>query len=155
VTQTQLTLFAALNSGNVEYLVVGGVAVNAYGYIRSTQDLDIFIRPTVENAQRAFAALQALGLDLPGDASDLLVDYENLRFGTRPDQVDLLNSIGEMPFEWVWRNRELVTIDGVEVPFISKADLIENKLQVGRLRDLVDVEELQSRSGPTSAPEPI
>ncbi|GAA3751220.1 DUF6036 family nucleotidyltransferase [Terriglobus aquaticus] len=148
-------MFAALNSGSVEYLVVGGVAVNAYGYIRSTQDLDIFIRPTLENAQRAFAALQQLGLDLPGDASDLLVDYENLRFGSRPEQIDLLNSIGEMSFEHAWRNRVVVGVEDVDIAFISKADLIENKLQVGHLRDLADVEELQSRGDLDEIPDSL
>ena len=87
MTPQQLSLFAALTEARVEYAVVGGVAVNAYGYVRATQDLDIFIRPTIENAQATFAALQQLGLNLPGDFGDLLTDYESLRFGARPDQV--------------------------------------------------------------------
>jgi hypothetical protein len=48
-----------------------------------------------------------------------------------------------MPFDRVWRNRIEAEVGGVAVPFISKADLMENKRQVGRLRDLADVEELE------------
>ncbi len=71
--KNQISLLAALLAAHVEYAVVGGVAVNAYGYQRATNDLDVFIRP---------------------------------------------------------------------IPFISKSDLIENKRQTGRLRDLADIEEL-------------
>jgi hypothetical protein len=47
-----------------------------------------------------------------------------------------------MSFDQVWANRVEVLIEGLAVPFISKPDLLENKRQVGRLRDLADVEEL-------------
>jgi hypothetical protein len=49
-----------------------------------------------------------------------------------------------MSFDQVWRNRVETEIDGVLIFFISRQDLIENKLQVGRHRDLSDVEALQS-----------
>ena len=47
-----------------------------------------------------------------------------------------------MPFDQVWRNRVEADVEGTAIPFISKADLIENKLATGRLRDLADAEEL-------------
>jgi hypothetical protein len=144
MTEAQLSLLAAFLERKVECAVVGGVAVNAYGYVRATNDLDLFIRPTEENAQAAFEALQALGAPLEGlSSADLLDDAENLRFGSRDDHVDILASIGEMPFDQVWRNRVEAVIEGLTVPFISKADLIQNKRQVGRLRDLADVEALE------------
>ena len=139
----QISLLTAFLAAHVDYVVVGGVAVNAYGYVRATNDLDLFVRPTEENARAAFEALLALGIPLDGyEASDLLDDEENLRFGPQEDHVDILASIGDMPFDRVWRNRLHKEIAGLLVPFISKADLIENKRQTGRLRDLADVEEL-------------
>ncbi len=48
-----------------------------------------------------------------------------------------------MPFDQVWRNRVETEFGGLQIPFISKSDLIQNKLQIGRLRDLADVEELE------------
>lgn len=140
----QISLLAAFLEQGVEYAVVGGVAVNAYGYLRATNDLDVFIRPTEENARAAFEALRMLGAPLDGaEPTDLLNDADNLRFGPAEDHVDILASIGEMPFEQVWRNRVEARVEGLAIPFISKADLIENKRKVGRLRDLADVEELE------------
>jgi hypothetical protein len=144
MNEKQISLLAAFAVSGVEYAVVGGVAVNMHGYVRATNDLDIFIRPIEENARAAFGALLALGVPLEGlEPGDLLDDEENLRFGPEEDHVDILASIGEMGFEQVWRNRVEVEVEGVTVPFISKADLIENKRQAGRLRDLADVEELE------------
>ena len=143
MNEKQISLLAAFAAAKVEYAVVGGVAVNAHGYVRATHDLDIFIRPTEENARAAFSALLALGVPLEGlEPADLLDDEENLRFGPEEDHIDILASIGEMGFDQVWRNRVETVVDGLSVPFISKLDLMENKRQVGRLRDLADVEEL-------------
>jgi hypothetical protein len=139
----QISLLAALHAAKVDYAVVGGVAVNAHGYLRATNDLDVFIRPTEDNARAAFQALLGLGVPLAGlQPADLLDDEGNLRFGPDEDHVDILASIGEMPFDRVWRNRIEVEVEGLPIPFISKSDLIENKRQVGRLRDLADAEEL-------------
>ena len=143
MNEKQISLLAAFAAAKVEYAVVGGVAVNAHGYVRATHDLDLFIRPTEENARATFAALLALGVPLEGlEPRDLLDDEENLRFGPEEDHIDILASIGEMTFDQVWRNRVETVVEGLPVIFISKADLIENKLQVGRLRDLADAEEL-------------
>lgn len=143
MTGKQISLLAAFHAADVEYAVVGGVAVNAHGYVRATNDLDLFIRPTEENAQAAYDALLGLGVSLEGlGPMDLLDDEENVRFGPEEDHVDILASIGAMPFDQVWRNRIEARVGALAVPFISKADLIENKLQVGRLRDLADAEEL-------------
>ena len=140
----QISLLAAFAAAKVEFAVVGGVAVNAHGYTRATNDLDVFIRPTEENARAAYEALLRLKVALDGlGPFDLLNDEENIRFGPDEDHVDVLASIGDMPFERVWRNRVEADVNGLIVPFISKADLIENKRQVGRLRDLADAEELE------------
>ena len=147
----QVLLFAALHAAGVDYAVVGGVAVNAHGFVRNTRDLDIFIRPTVENAQATFRALRDLGAPLEGlDSTDLLTEYEHYQLLTEHGRVDILTSIGEMRFDQVWRNRVDADIDGVVVHFISKADLIENKRQIGRLIDLADAEQLELVLDPPS-----
>jgi len=88
MNEKQISLLAAFLAAKVEYAVVGGVAVNAHGYVRATNDLDIFIRPTEENARAAFNALLALGVPLEGlTPADLLNDEENLRFGPEEDHI--------------------------------------------------------------------
>lgn len=123
--------------------MVGGVAVNAHGSVRNTGDLDIFIRPTGDNAQATFRALAGLGAPLEGlHFTDLSTEDAQFQLQTEHGRVDLLTSIGAMPFDQVWRNPVDVEIDGVTVHFISREDLIENKRQVGRLIDLADAEQL-------------
>jgi len=104
-TDRQISVLAAFAAAQVEYAVVGGVAVNMHGYVRATRDLDIFIRPTEENARAVFETLLALGVPLDGlEPADLRSDAANLRFGPEEDHIDILASIGEMDFDQVWRN---------------------------------------------------
>ena len=92
----QVSLFAAFHAAGVEYAVVGGVAVNAHGFVRNTRDLDVFIRPTEENAEAAFRALAALGAPLEGiDHTDLLTDDAHYQLDTEHGRVDVLSSIGD------------------------------------------------------------
>ena len=144
MNRRQLALLSALLHAGVEFAIVGGVAVIAHGYIRMTADLDVFIRPTRENAKATLETL--LKLDLPFqdlEPMDLLLDEEHVRFPWEGGHVDILSNIGEMTFDQVWSGRVDVFYEGVTVPFISKADLIENKKATDRLRDWVDVEELE------------
>ncbi len=153
----QVQLFSAFHKAGVKYVIVGGVAVNAHGFVRATQDLDVFLKPSVENAQAAFAALHLVGAPLEGlDHTDLLVDYEHYKLVTSENRVDVLTSIGGMDFDDIWNNRVDVEVEGVTIHFISKADLIQNKLQVGRYLDLADAEELSRRTSPppSDLPEP-
>jgi hypothetical protein len=55
MNQEHIGLFSALIAAGVEFAVVGGVAVNAHGYLRATHDLDVFIRPTEENARAVWS----------------------------------------------------------------------------------------------------
>jgi hypothetical protein len=144
MNRKQISLLSAFAAAGVDFAVVGGVAVNMHGYVRATHALDVFIRPTEENARAAFSALLALGAPLDGlEPGDLLDDEENLRLGPADDHIDILASIGEMPFDQVWRNRVEAEVEGITIPFISRDDLILNKRHTGRLRDLADAEELE------------
>ena len=75
----------ALEGAAVRYLIAGGLAVNAYGYLRFTKDVDIVVQLIPENIQRAFAALRTLGFRPFADADTRagrphdLNDIENLK----------------------------------------------------------------------------
>lgn len=57
-----LKLFESLNREKVDYLLIGGTLAIAYGVPRVTKDIDLFIRPTIENAERCLEALKNMGL---------------------------------------------------------------------------------------------
>jgi predicted nucleotidyltransferase len=141
--ERQVAILAALLHHGVEFVVVGGLAVNAHGYVRESSDMDLFVRTTDENIGAAYDAFRAV--EVLNRIDIVLVGEEpSLRlFPADEDHVDTLPWIGDIGFDQVWRNRVEAKMKGLTVPFISKADLIESKRQTGRLRDLADVEELE------------
>ncbi len=143
----QKDLLSALNDHGVEYVVVGGQAVNAHGVPRLTKDLDIFIRSSELNSEAVFRALAQFGAPIQEYAPADFRDHPKsiFQFGIQPNRIDLLQSIGSLDFEQAWQRRVVKPVDDhVSAPFISAEDLIQNKLETGRLQDLADAEQLQS-----------
>ena len=71
-----------------------------------------------------------------------------LVLGREPFRVNILTSIQGLDFDHAWPGRDSVTLEGVTIPLIAKADLIINKRAVGRLQDLADIEALQALDRP-------
>ena len=145
-------IFAALQRHEVEYLTIGGVAVNAHGHVRNTRDVDILIEWSAENMRRLAAALEELDARLFGVDADLLdVDPRNpedlLRGGnftlrTAAGGLDLFDPgeiPGGSPYEEMRPRAVEAVIDGVAVRAIGFDDLIRLKREAGRDRDLEDV----------------
>jgi hypothetical protein len=85
-----LRVIASLNRAGVDYVVVGGTALNLHGLVRATEDLDVFVRPDPENIERLRAALKAVWPDPEIDqitADDLCGEYPAVRYG--PPEGDL------------------------------------------------------------------
>jgi hypothetical protein len=140
-------LLAILNAEQVKYLVVGGYAVSLHAQPRATKDLDILIKPSPENADALFRALAAFGAPLEGlRPEDFAERGSFFRMGTPPVMVDILPEIGGVEFDRAWSQRVTATIDaktGLQVAFISAADLIAAKEAAGRPQDLADVAALR------------
>ena len=144
-----IELCKLLSAHGVEYLLVGGQAVIAHGYPRLTKDMDLWVRPTLENGSRVLAALEAFGTPPAGLAPEQFEDPRTLlMLGREPFRVDILTDIPGVTFEEAWSARIHVTLDDVTLPVIGKAHLIENKRAVGRLQDLADAEELEKLDEP-------
>ena len=86
--------------------------------------------------------LNAFGLNGESLRGDLQTPRNVLRFGSRPQQVDILTSILGLEFPQVWANKIVRHIDGVDVKVISRDDLVLSKRAAGRHRDLADLEAL-------------
>jgi|SRR5882672_5224841 len=141
-------LLESLNSAKVKYLVLGGYAVNFYGYRRATDDLDIWISIDSENAQKVAATLQAFG----GFAADRIkpslfrTKGRVFIFGREPTRVDILTTPDGIRSDECYERRRTINWDGVEVPLISLDDLRANKKASGRAKDLADIENLPSKA---------
>jgi len=137
-------LLQLLNSRKVEYMVVGGYAVALYGYPRATGDMDIWIALSKDNAHRTVEALREFGFDTPQLKEDLFLEKEkNIRMGNPPLRIEILTSIDGVEFAECYRNKRIVTIDDIDVSFISLEDLKKNKKASGRYQDLADLENLE------------
>jgi hypothetical protein len=134
---------ALFNAHRVEYLLIGGYAVAVHGYPRATQDLDLWIAASRENAGKVVAAVHEFGFPLEGlREEDFTEPGKIVWMGNPPLRIDILNRISGVEFSECVRRRVMVDIDGVETPVISLADLKTNKQASGRLKDLADLEEL-------------
>ena len=132
-----------LNSGGVEYLVVGGYAVAFHGHPRATGDLDIWIARSPENVARVRRALTAFGFsDELVASAPLHMEGKVIRMGRPPLRIELLTSVSGVVFEACYGRREAQVVDEAEVAFISRADLLANKRAAGRSQDLADLEAL-------------
>jgi hypothetical protein len=138
-----------LNANAVEYLEVGAFAVAFHGFPRYTADLDLLVRSSRENADRLLQVLSAFGFgSLEIKREDFEAHDRIIQLGVSPNRIDLLTSISGVIFDQAWSTRENAELDGVAVPFIGLAALIQNKQHTGRARDLGDAEELRKRSIP-------
>jgi hypothetical protein len=139
-----IELCKLLNAHGVEYLLVGGQAVIAHGYPRLTKDIDLWVRPTAANGLCVMQALLAFGVPSGAVTPEQFEDPRTLlMLGREPFRVDILTDIPAVTFDEAWSSRITVTLDGVPLQVIGKAELIKNKRAVGRLQDLADADELE------------
>ena len=125
----------------VQFLLVGGISINLYGYIRTTKDLDLWVQASGENAPKVVKALAKFGAPM----QDISVqDFESegtiFQIGVEPIRIDVITKIAGVKFEEAIQNAKIMEIEELNVPTISLPDLIKNKKASGRLRDLADAE---------------
>jgi hypothetical protein len=142
-------LLSILAKYKVHYLVVGGYAVMKYTEPRFTKDLDLWIATDPENAEAVFAALREFGAPLKDlTPADFTQDGYFYQMGNPPFRLDIMMSVPGVSFDAAWANRQETQVEGLAIPFISKADLIKTKEASGRDQDVIDVKKLRRASGP-------
>ena len=149
-------LLSVFNRHRVKYLIVGGWAVSLHAQPRATKDIDILVKPDVENAKSVYAALAEFGAPLEGLKVEDFADRGSFfRMGREPIAVDILSEIPGVDFDAAWEHRVREIIDtttGLDACFISADDLLDAKLAAGRPQDLADVAAIRkAKSGGSSA----
>lgn len=138
-------LIAAFNDQGVEYLLVGAHALAAHGHVRATKDLDVWVRPSVENGPRVIRALRLFGAPLHDlIAEDFAAPGIVFQIGVAPVRIDVLTAIDGVSFDQAWADRVSAHFAGLPAPVLSRAHLIVNKRAAGRPQDLADVARLES-----------
>jgi hypothetical protein len=137
-------LLREFNAHRVEYLVVGAHALAAHGHVRATKDLDVWVRPSPENAKHVLEALSSFGAPLEDlTESDLTEPGLIFQIGVAPVRIDIVTAITGVGFEEAWPRRLRTSFADEPVGVLSREDLIRNKRAVGRTQDLADVELLE------------
>lgn len=140
---------SALIARRVRFLLIGGHAVAGHGQPRLTEDLDVFVEPTLVNAKRLRSALADFGFEAVAPApEELSMPDKVFMLGRKPWRIDILTGIAGVSFDEAWETR--VEADFVRRPLfvIGQDALIRNKLAAGRPKDLLDVELMRAASDP-------
>jgi predicted nucleotidyltransferase len=136
-------LLELLNDRGVEYVIVGAHALAFHGAPRYTGDLDIYIRPTAENAERVMVALADFGFGSLGlSEKDFSVPDRVVQLGYPPVRIDLVTSISGVSWEEVSANMVDGEYGNVPVKYIGRTEFVRNKRAIGRKKDLADLEAL-------------
>jgi hypothetical protein len=145
-------LLARLVGADVDFVVIGGVAVVLQAQPRFTKDLDVCYAPDDENLERLGGALLALRARLRGidETVPFAADAGTLRqtqiltLTTDGGELDLLvDPQGAPPYAELRRDADIVDLDGIEVRVASIEHLSAMKRAAGRPQDLADLEALQ------------
>ena len=140
-------MLSALSAEGVEYLLIGAYAMAVHGVPRATGDIDVWVRPSVENAERALRALARYGAPLGNlQAVDLGSEGMVFQIGIAPNRVDVITSIDGVTFDEAWPRRIFTQVGGQTISVIGRDDLIRNKRATGRPRDRADAEQLEGNS---------
>lgn len=135
----------SLNASGVRYLIVGAHAVAFHARPRATKDLDVFIEPFPDNAERVLAAIRAfLGSDLGLTPADLTTPGSIIQLGVAPSRIDLLSRLaGKQDFQSAWESRVDAKFGEVDAHYLSLDDLIQEKESAGRDQDRADLRSLR------------
>jgi Nucleotidyl transferase of unknown function (DUF2204) len=150
-------LLERLVGAEIHFILVGGLAVNAWGYVRGTQDVDVVPDPDRENLAKLDGLLRELGgkVDVGGRLLDSNSISTFLRTGERTfvrtelGQVDVLQGLPQVPrFEELEKGAKQIDLDGLPVRVCSLEHLLEMKRASDRARDHEDVRELEAAQEP-------
>jgi hypothetical protein len=146
-------LLEQLVEAEVRFILVGGLAVNAWGYLRATRDLDVVPDPAPDNLAKLDSLLRNLGgkVDVGGRFLDSRAIGTFLRTGDRVlvltelGQVDVLQGLPQIPpFEELEGQAEDVELAGLSIRVCSLEHLLEMKRASDRPRDRDDLEALEA-----------
>jgi len=149
----------ALNTARVEYLIVGGLAVNAHGFVRLTRDVDLVLKLDPGNVSKGLNALLDIGykMSIPARPEDFANSgmRENwrqnkgmitLKLWSDQHQRTPVDIFVYEPFDFAKEYATATTLEvspGVVAPLVSLETLLKMKRDAGRAQDLIDIEELQ------------
>lgn len=138
-------LFKTLNAYKIRYLVVGGYAVMYHTEPRYTKDIDVWIIPEMNVADKIYDALKNFGAPLVGILPEDFKDKKMiLQIGVAPVRIDIMVDLPGVSFESAWKNRKRVKYGNTSISVLGIAELIKAKKGANRAQDKLDLEKLSN-----------
>jgi hypothetical protein len=130
-------LIKSFNESGVDYMLIGGYALAAHGYLRATTDIDIMVAPSIESGERAVKALMLLPDKAAKDiAVEWFLEGENIRVADA-FVVDIMLNANGLTFDDLAKYREVIDLDGIYVSTINLEGLLLTK-KTSRDKDAID-----------------
>jgi len=137
-------ILSAFCEEKVEFMLVGAYAVAAHGLPRATGDIDLWVKCSEKNAERVWAAIMNFGAPLANISKrDFITRGNVVQIGVTPRRIDILTQITGVEYEEAEQQSITIEIEGIAIPVIGLAHLVQNKSAVGRPQDKADVARLQ------------
>ena len=135
-----------LLNNKAKFLIVGAYAMGAYGYPRATGDLDIWIEASPENSKKLCKSLSEFGSPMNNITENTFTEKGVIfQIGVAPRRIDIITHIDGVSFEEAYKTKESIEIEDIQVPFLSKENLIKNKESTGREKDRLDADYLKKK----------
>lgn len=137
--EDHLKLYKSLNKHRVRYLIIGGVATIVYGVPRTTLDIDIFIEPSLQNAEKLLKAFKDADLGTASlTTSQKLINNELTVFEDYI-RLDVFTKVKGIQFKRAWNRRVIKKIESIPIKFASLKDIISSKKASKRHLDKEDL----------------
>lgn len=147
-------LLRRLTDAGVQFVVVGGLAVNAWGVVRGTKDVDVVVAPDNDNLKRLADVAVAAGghvqqgaafLGTPISIASAMAAGDQVPIETDLGRLDVVQGLDGIPdYEDLRAQATEAEVLGVRVPICSRDHLTAMKRAAGRTRDLADLEDLEA-----------
>lgn len=144
-----LELMHEFEINNVDYILIGGMAINIHGFARNTEDIDLFINPIEKNVNNLRIAMINVFQDddIHEITGEELGKYAVIRYGTEDDfYIDIISRIGEK-FSFNDLQYEEKIIEGIRIKVADIKTLYKLKENTYREIDQLDIKFLKSKMG--------
>lgn len=138
-------MLQVLLENEVKFLLVGAYAMGAHGYPRATGDIDIWVESSAANSRRIYQCLATFGAPLHEISEATFVEPSVVfQIGVVPRRIDIITAISGVEFDQAYQQCQIVDMDGLRIPVLSRDDLIKNKRATGRDKDRLDADRLEN-----------
>ena len=142
-----LNFWKTLQDHHVQYIMIGGYAINLHGYQRFTGDVDIWLKDTLENRRQLRKAFIACDLgDYPMlETMQFVTGWTDFHLNNslRLDIITEMKGLEDYSFDECLQMASVADIENVSVPFLHINQLIRNKKVINRPKDQIDVSALE------------